>query len=96
MVADLKARPKPEEVQVAQQQLDVARTREGFSREKVPRLEKLYKVGAVSFEKYDTARKDHPTDVSQVEEKKSSLALIKAGVMPEQIAAAEAKLVSLK
>jgi putative peptide zinc metalloprotease protein len=96
VVADLKARPKPEEVQVAQQQLDVARTREAFSREKEPRLEKLYKVGAVSFEEYDTARKEHETDVSQVEEKKAALALVKAGVMLEQIAAAEAKLVSLK
>lgn len=96
VVADLKARPKPEEIQVAEQAVEVARTRERFSRDKVPRLDKLYKVGAVTLEELETARKEHDTDVQQVQEKLAQLALVKAGVTAEQIAAAESKLVSLE
>lgn len=96
VVADLKARPKPEEVKVATQELEIARTREGFSRDKVLRLEKLFKIGAVTLEEYDSARKEHETDVAQVSQKQAALDLVKAGVTAEQIAAAGAKLVSLQ
>ncbi len=96
IVDDLRTRPKPEEVKLAQEALEVARTREGFSRDKVPRLEKLYQAGAVSFEELDATRKEHETDVSQVAEKLAALNLVKAGVTADQIAAAEAKLVSLR
>lgn len=95
VVHNLKTLPKPEEVKLAQQMLEVERARESFSREKAPRLEKLYKVGAVTFEEYDTARKDHITDVQQVAQKEAELALVKAPVTASQIAAAEAKLASL-
>ncbi|MBZ8142076.1 secretion protein HlyD [Rubrivivax gelatinosus] len=96
VIADLKARPKPQEVALATQVLQVARTREAFSREKVPRLDKLFRAGAVTFEELDAARKDHETDTMQVAEKQAALELAKVGATPEQIAAAEAKLVSLK
>lgn len=95
VIADLKARPKKEEVALATQVLEVAKTREGFSRDKVPRLEKLFKIGAITFEELDSARKDHLTDVSQVAEKKAALDLAKTGATPDEIAAAEAKLVAL-
>ncbi len=88
IVDDLRTRPKPEEVKLAQEALEVARTREGFSRDKVPRLEKLYQAGAVSFEELDATRKEHETDVSQVAEKLAALNLVKAGVTADQIAAA--------
>jgi putative peptide zinc metalloprotease protein len=96
VVDNLKTLPRPEEVKLAQEQLEVQRTRESFSREKVPRLEKMYKAGAVSFEEYDSARKDHLTDVQQVAEKVAELALVKAPVTADQIKAAEAKLASLQ
>jgi putative peptide zinc metalloprotease protein len=95
VVADLKARPKPEEVKFAQQVLEVARTREAFSREKAPRIEKLYQAGAATFEELDSARKDHSTDLMQVAEKQAALDLVKVGATADQIAAAEAKLGSL-
>src|SRR5690242_3170097 len=47
VVANLKSLPKPEAVQVAEEDLRVAQTQAKFSREKVPRLEGLYKQGAV-------------------------------------------------
>lgn len=93
---NLKTLPRPQEVKLAEQELEVQRTREAFSREKAPRLEKMYKAGAVSFEEYDAARKDHMTDVQQVAQKEAELALVKAPVTASQIEAAEAKLESLK
>jgi putative peptide zinc metalloprotease protein len=96
VIADLKSRPKPEEVKLAQQALEVARTSERFSRDKVPRLDKMYNAGAVSFEELDAARKDHQTDLMQVAEKQAALELAKTGSTPDQIAAAQAKLASLQ
>lgn len=95
VVSNLKTLPKPEEVRLAQQQLEVQRANEAYSREKRPRLEKLYNIGAVSFEEYDAARKEHLVDQQQVLQKEAELALVKAPVTADQIAAAEAKLASL-
>jgi putative peptide zinc metalloprotease protein len=88
--------PKPEEVKVAIQQLEVARSHVPFSREKVPRLEKLYADGAVTFEELDSARKAYAVDLMQVSEKEANLALVKTGPTAEHIATEEAKLVALK
>lgn len=96
VIADLKARPKPEEVRLAEQALEVARAREKFSREKAPRLEKLYRVGAVTLEEFEAARKDHETDLMQVNERLAAVALAKVGSTKEQISAAEARLASLQ
>ena len=91
VVADLQARPKLEEVQVAQQALAAARTSARFSREKVPRVEKLYAAGAMSFEELDAARKQRDTDAMEVGERLADLNLVKTGPTAEQ-----AKLASLQ
>jgi putative peptide zinc metalloprotease protein len=96
VIANLKTLPKPEEVKVAMQQLEVARSHVPFSREKVPRLEKLYNEGAVTFEELDSARKAYAVDLMQVSEKEASLALVKTGPTAEHIATEEAKLVALR
>ncbi len=96
VVDNLKTLPKPEEVKLAEQQLEVQRAQEAYSREKEPRMEKMYRLGAVSFEEYDTARKDHLVDIQQTLQKQAELALVKVPVTADQIAAAEAKLVSLR
>jgi putative peptide zinc metalloprotease protein len=92
VVQDLKARPKPEEVQVAQQQLEVARSQAKYSRERVPRLQKMYDDHTISFEDLDAAKKQADVDAQQVVEREANLALVKAGVTPDHIAAEEAKL----
>jgi putative peptide zinc metalloprotease protein len=96
VIQNLKTLPRPQDVKVAEQKLELERSREGFSREKVPRLEKLYKIGAVSFEDFEAARKEHADDVQQVAQRQAELALVKAPVTADQIAAAEAKLASLR
>jgi putative peptide zinc metalloprotease protein len=95
-VANLKAGPKPEEVRVAEEALQTARTAARYSREKVPRAEKLYASGAISFEELDTARKQRDSDAMAVTERLADLQLVKSGATADEIAAAEAKLASLQ
>ena len=95
VIKDLQARPKKEEVMVAERALDVAKKREKFSRERVPRMERLYKDRAISFEEYDAARRDCEVDVDEVAKRAADLALVKTGVTPDKIAAEKAKLDSL-
>jgi multidrug resistance efflux pump len=96
VVDNLKSLPKPQAIAVAEQQLHVAQTQAQYSTEKVPRIEKLYKAGAVPYEELETDRQQAATDVSTVQEKEAALALAKTGPTPDEIAAAESKLSSLK
>ncbi len=96
VIAELKSRPLPEEIQLAESSLEVQKTQLKFSKAKVVRLEKLYKERATSFEELDDARRDYRVDLDQVDEKKANLELVKLGTPPDEIAAAEAKLVSLE
>jgi len=95
VIKDLKAKPKKEEVQVAERALDVAKKREQYSRERVPRMERLYKDRAISFEEYDSARRDAEVDADEVAKRAADLALVKTGTTPDKIAAEKAKLDSL-
>ena len=94
-IRDLETRPKKEEIVVAERALDVARKREKFSGEKVPRMERLYNDRAISFEELDTARREHEVDVDEVAKRVADLALVKTGVPPDRIAAERAKLDAL-
>ena len=96
VINDLKARPKVEEVNLAETAVVVARTQLNFSTAKVPRLERLYKDGAIAFEELETARRQAGVDAEQLSEKEASLALVKTGVTRDRIAAEEAKWVALK
>lgn len=95
VLQDLRKRPKPEEVRLAEQALEVARTQERFSGERVPRLDKLYKIGAVSLEELEASRKENLVDRDQIIQKQAALDLVKVPVTQEQIAAAEARLSAL-
>ncbi len=96
VVANLKSLPKPEAIKVAEEDLRVAQTQAKFSREKVPRIEALYRQGAVPLEELETDRKQADTDAQQVQQKEAALALAKTGPTPDEIAAAESKLASLQ
>src|SRR4029078_8490871 len=84
--------PKTETCVVAERALDVARKREKFSGERVPRMERLYADRAISFEELDSARRAHEGDVDEVAKRGADLALVKTGVPPDRIAAERAKL----
>jgi putative peptide zinc metalloprotease protein len=94
VIAELKARPRPEEVELAESNLRTEETRARFSKEELARMEKLYAEKTVSFEDLEDARREHELDVKRVAEKRASLELIKAGATPDEITAAEAKLQS--
>ncbi|GAX59669.1 membrane-fusion protein [Candidatus Scalindua japonica] len=94
VIDELKSRPKPEEIQLAESALEVECSRYKFSSAKVKRLEELYEEHTISFEELDEVRREADVDLKRVEEKRANLELIKSGAAPDQIAAAEAKLLS--
>jgi putative peptide zinc metalloprotease protein len=96
VINELKSRPKPEEVYLAERVLEIEKTRAQFSKAKVDRLEKLYEEKTISFEDLDDARREHEVDFEQVEEKRANLEFIKSGVLPDKLVSAEANLQSLK
>lgn len=92
IIEELKNKPRPEELQVALDELETQRTRALFSRAKTERLQTLYRRGAISLEDLEDARRNYEVDTNLVKEKTSNYELIKAGATPNEIAAAEAKL----
>ena len=94
-IAELKARPKKEEIEVAQRDLDTARKRAQFSAERVPRYEKLYRERTLAFEEFDNARKEAEVDAREVAQREAVLQLVKTGTPPDKIAAEQAKLQAL-
>ncbi len=95
VIADLRARPKAEEVAVAQRELETAQKRAQFSLAKVPRLERLYKDRAIAFEELDAARKEAEVDRNEVAQREAQLALSKTGTPPDRLAAEAAQLQAL-
>ncbi|NUO09621.1 MAG: efflux RND transporter periplasmic adaptor subunit [Candidatus Brocadia sp.] len=96
VVNDLKSRPKPEEVELAECELEKQEAQYVFSKEKLDRYKQLYEQKTISFEELEDQRKKCEIDFAEVKENRAKLELIKAGVTPDQIAAAEAKLQSYK
>jgi putative peptide zinc metalloprotease protein len=92
VIADLKTRPKPEEVRLAERELDVAQERARFSGDRVPRYRKLLDDRVISFEEFETARREAEVDAQEVAKQQAHLELVKVGVTAEHIAAEEAKL----
>lgn len=91
-VRDLKARPKPEEVREAEDDLALEKTTAVFDGAKLARYKKLYAEKSISLEEFEAQRKQYEEDLSQIQEKTAHLELVKAGVTQEHIAAEEAKL----
>lgn len=96
VINELKSRPKPEGIFLAERELQTATTKSQFSKTKLERLEKLYAQKAISYEELDEMRREYRLDKDKVEEKRANLALVKAGTTLEQITAEEAKFISYK
>ncbi len=95
VIEELKSRPKPEEVKLAQNLLNIELTRAKFSGAKLKRIDNLYKQAAVSFEELDSIAREHQVNLNQVDEKRAALELLQSGATKNQIDAAQAKLASL-
>lgn len=96
VINDLKSMPRPEEVQLAEQALEVEKARARFSKENLSRLKQLYERNFISLEDLDEARRQYEVDIEQMKEREANLELVKSGATSNQIAAAEAKLQSYK
>jgi len=93
---ELLSTPRPEDVQLAQQKLDTARTSAQFSREEVTRLEPVFKGGHISLEDFEQSRKRANVDAQQVLEAESELRKVKAGPHPKEIEALRYEIAGLQ
>jgi multidrug efflux pump subunit AcrA (membrane-fusion protein) len=82
---DLLTTPTPEDINLAKQQLETARTQAKFDTENAQRKEKLYKSGSVSLEDYQQALKQAQVDQAQVLVAKANLDKVMAGPNPSEI-----------
>jgi putative peptide zinc metalloprotease protein len=80
--------PTPEELQLAAQRLDTARTEAKFNRESVDRLRPLSESGDISIDDFDEARRKAEVSQMQVLEAEANLAKVEAGPNPQEIDAA--------
>ena len=91
-LAELLNSPTPEELKLAAQQLDTARTQEKFARESEERLRPLSKTGDISVESYEDARRKAEVSRMEILEAEANLAKVKAGPHPQEIQAARSEL----
>lgn len=96
IIDDLKARPRPEEVALARQALQVEQTRSTFAKTEAQRSGRLYGKGAVSLEEYENAHREYQVSLGRVSEKYAALQLAQLGASEGEIASAQAKWESLK
>lgn len=88
--------PTKEELDLAMQQLEVARVQLKYSTDKAKRLEKLHASGYISYENYEKAKGEMDVDNQQVLAKEANLLAVKNQVNPNQIEAARAELKKLQ
>jgi putative peptide zinc metalloprotease protein len=91
IIDELKARPRPEEIELAQQRVEVAMIRAEFSKGEYERERRLLEKHAASIDDVEQARRQYEVEVAKVEEAKADLELMQAGAPPDEILAAEAK-----
>jgi len=93
---ELLSTPRPEDVAVAEQELETAKTAAQFSKDEADRLEVVYKAGHISLEDYADARKKAEVDAQQVVQAQANLIKVKAGPHPKQIEALRYEIAGLQ
>jgi putative peptide zinc metalloprotease protein len=84
--------PSPEQIALAQQELDTAKMRLVYSQKHVDRIEILHRQGDVSQESYDEALKEEDIARYTVLEKEDNLRVVKTRVNPHEIKSIKAEI----
>lgn len=90
-IAELKTTPRPEQLRLAESEVNLAKVQLKFSLGELARYEDLYKKKAVSLDDLEEARRRVEIDKQKIIEAEAKLDLVKAGPHPDEIAAAEAE-----
>lgn len=90
-IAKLLTTPTKEEVDLAVQQLELARVQSNYSIDREKRMKKLYESGYVSLDSYDSVKKSMEVDKQEVLEKDANVLAVKNKVNTNQIEAARAE-----
>ncbi|MFO1184423.1 MAG: HlyD family efflux transporter periplasmic adaptor subunit [Bauldia sp.] len=91
-LADLRSGKRPEEIAVAEAQLDQAKANRAATEDEYNRLSSLAKTAIVSQAVADTARQQRDVAAARLVEMEKSLAVSRLPSRPDQIAAAERNL----
>lgn len=92
LIAELRTSPRPEQVRLAEAEVDLAKVQSKFSIGELARYQDLYKKQAVSLDDLEDARRRMEIDQQKIVESKAKLDLVLAGSHPDEVAAAEAEL----
>ena len=95
VIDDFALYPRPQDVDVAETALTVARTRVKFSRLSFTRVKRLLGDEVVSQQEYDEAERQLSVDLDQVKRRRAELEVAKLGPTEFEVAEAEAKLRTL-
>jgi putative peptide zinc metalloprotease protein len=93
---ELLSTPRPEDVALARQALETARTAAQFSAAEEQRLSAVYKAGHISLEDYEEVRRRADVDAQQVLEAEANLRRVQAGPHPKEIEALRHEIEGLK
>ncbi len=90
-LAELEAGPKPEEVAVAERQVESAQSKVIFDKAEADRAAQLVKSGTISQKEWERANTTYETDLAELNVAKADLELVKSGSTESEIAAARAE-----
>jgi len=88
----LTSEPKPEEIDLAEQELRAAETRMALARQDLERKQQLFETGTVSRKALDEARSNHDLSVAEHAQAKARLDLLKSPASESEVAAAQANI----
>jgi putative peptide zinc metalloprotease protein len=88
--------PRPEEVMIADRELQVAVAEEKFQRGELDRQQELLRRGFTSKQQYEVTESQLEVARQRLQKQQANLDLVKAGPYSQDIAAARAELVRLK
>jgi len=89
-LATLVAGPRPEEISVAEQRIASSEVKVEYTKREFERQAELLELGAGAGKQVDVAESQHLLALSEVEQARAELGLLRAPVLESQVAAAEA------
>jgi multidrug resistance efflux pump len=90
-LAELEAGPKPEQVALAERQVDSAQSKVTFDKAQADRAAQLVKSGTISQKDWEQANTAYETDVAELNVAKANLELVKSGATDAELDAAKAE-----
>jgi multidrug resistance efflux pump len=90
-LAELEAGPKPEEIALAESQVESARSKVTYSKAEADRFKKLVASGTISQAEWEKSNTTYETNLAELAVAEANLELVKSGATANEIEAARAE-----